>query len=242
MSRIFKIFACILLLGIALPACTSSTPESISQQATPTDMVTPIPSETNAVTPQVMSTPAPPLAILTCPHPETVTWAGPWSVEGQIYWAALTWQEKEKEACLALLETNSGETIAQGRIEAGYSERYDEWSAPGFSPLEPILFPGEPPFIVTSRQAQGAGDGGGELYTVWRSVEGELVLVLSFSLESYTNINTFMESPCPGRLNYYRQQGDELEVDSCFDGQPHTQQYRFDGEQFILLSEEGEVN
>lgn len=231
-----------LILSIVLPACTSSTPQPISQQATPTNTTTLIPTETDAITPHVTSTPAPPLTLLPCLHPETVTWAGPWSVEGQTYWAALTWRENEKEACLALLETNSGEIAAQGQIEAGYSERYDEWSAPGFSPLEPILLPGEPPFIVTGRQAQGAGGGGGELYTVWRSVEGELVSVLGFSLESYTNINTLMEAPCPGRLNYYRQQGNELEVDSCFDGQPQTQRYQFDGEQFILLSEESEIN
>lgn len=182
----------------------------------------------------IPATPPDRLVSAACPDDGPTVWTGPHEHNGQPYWASLIWAEGGVAACLAVVtgEPPQAELLAHKTIEAGYSERYGTSTAPDFG-FEPLLWLDGQGFVVTTRQTQGVGGGGGDLTTIWRLAEGALSPAVSFSLESYTNLNTQMESPCPGRLNYYRLQDGGLWVDSCFDGQPRQQWYRFDGQQFI---------
>lgn len=182
----------------------------------------------------IPATPPDSLVSAACPDDGPTVWTGPHEHQGQRYWASLIGAEGGATACLAVMtgEPPQADLLAHGTIEAGYSERYEELYPPAFG-FEPLLWFEGHLFVVTTRQTEGSGGGGGDLTTVWRVSEGRLHPAVSFSLESYTNLNTQMESPCPGRLNYYRLQNGGLWVDSCFDGQPRQQQYQFDGQQFI---------
>ena len=161
----------------------------------------------------------------------------------QSYWAAITWQEGATEGCLALIRDGAAGPVllAHQAIPAGHSERYDEYYAPGLQP-EPILLTDQPPFVVTARTSNGPGGGGGDLYSIWRPQMDRLVPALNFSLETYTNINTYVETPCPGGIYFYRQQGEMLEITACFDGEVQAnQRYTFDGENFVLVPPEPEI-
>jgi hypothetical protein len=162
--------------------------------------------------------------------------AGPWPVENTTYWARLTWETNAETACLMLLTGSEAQPVllAHQRIDAGYSERYDEHYTPALQ-TEPIQLDGQPPFIVTSRTAQGVGGGGGDLYEVWRPYNSKLINIIGFSLEGYTNINTFTETPCPAGEFFYHQIGSAIEVTSCFDGAIEPiKVFRFDGDSFVL--------
>ncbi|MEM7347700.1 MAG: hypothetical protein AAF485_25995, partial [Chloroflexota bacterium] len=172
-----------------------------------------------------------------CPYPETATWAGPWLVEQKAYKAAITWQADAAQACLALFEVEDPASltlVAHRTIEAGFSERYQEVSSPTIV-AELLDFPGGRPFFVTTRLAEGHGGGGGNLYTIWHPQGGNLIPTLTFSLESYTNINAVVETPCDVTTSFSIQNNDELHIDSCFDGEPQARQvYHFDGAHFHL--------
>jgi hypothetical protein len=179
--------------------------------------------------PATVSTPTP----LPCQKGE-LQQAGPWQVENTTYRARLTWETNADSACLMLLTGDEAQPVllAHQRIAAGYSERYDEYYASALQ-MEPIQLDGQPPFIVTSRTAQGAGGGGGDVYEAWRPQNGELANVAGFSLESYTNINRFTETPCLAGAFFYQLVNDGLDVTSCFDGETQpVQRFEFDGQVF----------
>src|SRR5688572_21151589 len=77
--------------------------------------------------PATVYTPAP----LPCQTGE-LQQSGPWQVENTTYWARLTWETNLDSACLMLLTGSEAQPvlIAHQRLDAGYSERYNEYYAP----------------------------------------------------------------------------------------------------------------
>ena len=245
-------FAIAVLTGWLISCAATPTPEQpivavTPKMATATGVLTP----TSGVTPTKKPAPTPtsePIHVIpatdtrnkvfqnVCPAGDTITWAGPWNIAQQSYWAGLVWPEGEPEACLALFQITDTEIIpiASENIEAGYSTRYDEYSAPSLNP-QAILIPNQLPFVVTAAQSTGSNGGGGDLLSVWRPNGNKFDRVLSFTLESYTDLNVAIESPCDLDAFTFVQQDDEVRVTPCFDGdtQP-TQVYQFDGERFHL--------
>ena len=238
---IFGFFFGLTACGQPVPAAVS-TPTSVptlEETAAPTAVSTP----TSIPPVEKIATSNPDSRLLAlervCPGAETASWTDRWSVEEQVYQAALVWSADQSEACLALVQGDSHafEVVAHSMIEAGYSERYSEYSAPALQSA-PILVDERLPFIVTSRQTQGNGGGGGDLYTVWRPEREELLVALQFSPETYTDINSLTESPCDNQALSYEQIGDYLAVSSCFDGdQQPTAYYHFDGDRFVADSD-----
>ncbi|MCB0213513.1 MAG: hypothetical protein KDJ52_29490 [Anaerolineae bacterium] len=236
-----------------LTACSQAGPAAVGTPTSAPTMeatATPIPDSPASVstptlvpTVEATATPNPDSRLLAleavCPQAEMVSWTDRWSVGEQVYQAALVWPAEQADACLAFMQVNDQtvHVVAHSMIEAGYSERYSEYSAPALQ-AAPVFVDESLPLMVTSRQSQGAGGGGGDLYTLWRVEGAQLLSALDFSLESYTDINSLTESPCDSQASSYEQVGDYLAVTPCFDGdrQP-TAYYHFDGNRFVLDSD-----
>lgn len=239
-SVLFSLMAC--SQASPTPVSPSTRVSTVEQTTTPKAQASPTAVNTPTRVPTVAQTATPnPDARLSalervCPGAEMASWTDKWSVEGLVYQAALIWPAEQAEACLALLQGDGQavQVVAHHLIEAGYSERYREYSAPALH-ATPVLLAGALPFIVTSRQSQGAGGGGGDLYTIWRPAGGQLHSALEFSLESYTDINSLTENPCDDQPPFYEQLEDYLAVSACFDGERQpTAYYHFDGNRFVL--------
>lgn len=234
-----------LVIAFALTACVVPTPPPVpsptfvptlarpTASATPNSAVTALPAATQTTGPTsspavvaVTATIVPSATVLpsaddacsvTGPADDTTSWLlGPMA-----YVATVTWQPGASFACLTLTRAVEGTPVllASGAIPAGWSERYGEASAPALI-RDPFEVAGEPPWVVTSRQAQGAGGGGGDVLSIWRPAGGVWTEVLDYTLESYTNINSATETPCEPGDSLVRRSGDVLEVQPCFDGQP----------------------
>ncbi len=230
----------ILLIASALTACVVPTPPVIPSPTFVPTLARPTASSTSvravtltpAATPDATHTPSP--APVTATPPATAqpvsdvcSVDGPavdtvsWSLGPMTYEAELTWQTGAPIACLTLTRAVEGTPVllAAGPIPAGWTERYGEASAP-FLIHEPFAVADEPPWIVTSHLAQGAGGGGGDVLSIWRPAGGVWTEVFSYALETYTTINTATETPCEPGDSAVRQYGDVLEVQPCLDGQP----------------------
>ncbi len=146
-------------------------------------------------------------------------------INGVRYGATLSWTAGEREACLALTRVDGDvKTLVLGSpIPAGWSERYDESSAPTLDG-DLLQVSDGLPWVITDRLAQGEGGGGGDVATLWRASDDAWTEVLTFSLETYSDINTLTETPCSTGEAFFRFQDGELEVHPCFDGEPQPVQ------------------
>ncbi len=161
--------------------------------------------------------------------------AGPWRQGAGEFSAAVFWREGAERACLTVVQRRAGvvSVVAQGALDAGWSERYSERYAPGLRP-DALWLPGRPPLPVTDTMHMGAGGGGGHQTTVWLAARGRWVTVLALTLDGAMNINTVVETPCdaPGAIV---QRGGVLVASECFDGSVTERRFRFDGRRFVAM-------
>lgn len=150
-------------------------------------------------------------------------------IGGVRYNATLSWSEGASVACLALsrVDADVKTPLLSSLIPAGWSERYDEFSAPSLHG-DLLQISDGLPWAVTDRLAQGEGGGGGDVSTLWRVGANEWLEVLTFSLETYSDINALTDRPCATGEAFFRLQNSELDVHPCFDGEPQpVQRWRF---------------
>jgi hypothetical protein len=164
--------------------------------------------------------------------------AGPWSSDGDAFWAGVVWTQPSPHACLVLLRAShaSVRVEAHGQIPAGYSSRYDEFFAPQLR-AEPVRLAGFAPAPVTDATAMGAGGGGGDRTMVWLARAGAWSPAYDAVLNAASDINSEVTSPCPNAppLTVQATRGGhaELRTRACFDGRSFTIRAHFDGTHFV---------
>lgn len=163
--------------------------------------------------------------------------AGPWASASDRYWAGVVWRTGSPQACLVLLRATpvALRVDAYGRIPAGYSSRYDDFFAPQLR-AEPLLLDGHAPAPITDATQMGAGGGGGDRTMVWLARSGHWSPAFDAVLNSASDINTAVSSPCPNvqPLAVETRSGHvELRTRSCFDGRFFRIRMRFDGTRFV---------